>query len=99
MLMRTSMRARLDFPPHDHPMLPGKNAALNFVIDTLPRQLLKRAEPRHHGHDCFPSVALPPEHYSGSRLSRGRRSHFGLTLFPFVRGISWNGIFGKDMTN
>jgi hypothetical protein len=58
MLMRSSMRARLDFPPHDHSMLPRKNAALNFVIDTLPRQFLKRAEPKHHRHDV-PSVALP----------------------------------------
>src|SRR6516165_6675852 len=59
MLMRARMRARLDFPPHDHSMLAGKNAALDFVIDALPRQLLERAEPRHRGHDCFPSVALP----------------------------------------
>src|SRR5215470_16673704 len=38
MLMRTSLRARLDFPPHDHSLLARKNAALDFVVDTLPRQ-------------------------------------------------------------
>src|SRR5262249_44701467 len=57
MLMRTSVRARLDFPPHDHSVLARKNAALNFVIDTLPRQFLERAEPRHQRHDV-PSVAF-----------------------------------------
>jgi len=58
MPMRTGMRPRLDFPPHDHSMLARKNAALDFVSDTLPRQLLERAEPRHQRHDV-PSVALP----------------------------------------
>src|SRR5947209_4785567 len=56
MLMRTGMRARLDFPPHDHSMLPRKDATLNFISDTLPRQFRKRAEPGHHRHDV-PSVA------------------------------------------
>src|SRR5262245_34078681 len=53
MLMRRGMRARLDFPPHDHSMLPRKNAALDLVIDTLPRQCLERAKPRHQRHDVF----------------------------------------------
>jgi len=53
MLMRTGMRARLDFPPHDHSTLARENAALDFVVDTLPRQLLERAEPGHHGHNRF----------------------------------------------
>src|SRR5262245_37124072 len=59
MLMRAGMRARLDFPPHDHSMLSRKNAALNSVSDTLPRQFLKRAEPRHHGHDGFLPLCCP----------------------------------------
>jgi hypothetical protein len=58
MPMRTGMRPRLDFPPHDHSMLSRNNAALDFVIDALPRQFLERAEPRHQRHDV-PSVALP----------------------------------------
>src|SRR5262244_2483560 len=58
MSMRTSVRARLDFPPHDHSMLARKNAALDFVIDTLPRQFLQRAEPKHQRHEVS-SVALP----------------------------------------
>jgi hypothetical protein len=58
MLMRTRMRARLDFPPHDHSMFPRKNASLDFVVDTLPWQFLKRAEPEHQRHDVS-SVALP----------------------------------------
>src|SRR5262245_1760254 len=71
MPMRTGVRARLDFPPHDHSMLPRKNASLNFVGDALPRQFLKRAEPRHHGHDGFLSVALPPIVDRRSRLAVG----------------------------
>src|SRR5215471_5158739 len=58
-LMRAGMRARLDFPPHDHSMLARKNAALDFVIDTLPRQLLERAEPRHRGHDRVLPLRCP----------------------------------------
>ena len=36
-----------------------KNAALDFVIDTLPRQLLERAEPRHRGHDRVLALRCP----------------------------------------
>src|SRR5262249_48096274 len=58
-LMRAGMRARLDFPPHDHSMLARKNAALDLVIDTLPRQLLERAEPRPRGPDRVLPLRCP----------------------------------------
>jgi hypothetical protein len=45
----------LDSLPHDHCLLSRKDAALNFIVDALPRQFRKRAEARHHGHG-FTSV-------------------------------------------
>src|SRR5262249_15881161 len=50
MPVRTGVRARLDFPPHDHSMLSRNDAALDFIGDALPRQFRKRAEPGHHRH-------------------------------------------------
>jgi hypothetical protein len=44
MLMSSRMGAGFRFPPRDHPLLAGEDAALDFVGNTLPRQLRKRAE-------------------------------------------------------
>src|SRR5262249_21248411 len=54
MLMCGSMCARLELPPHDHAMLPSKDAALDLVIDTLPRQSVERAKAGHYRHDFPP---------------------------------------------
>ena len=39
--MSSGMRAGFHFPPHNHSLLPGKDAAINLVGDTLPRQFHK----------------------------------------------------------
>src|SRR5215831_14493071 len=48
----------LDVAGNNGNIAPDHRTPLVFVIDTLPRQLLKRAEPRHQRHDVR-SVALP----------------------------------------
>jgi hypothetical protein len=59
MFMRRGMCASLDFPPHDHSLLPSNNAPLYFVGHTLPGQSFKFAEAGYYRHYILRFVSVP----------------------------------------
>jgi hypothetical protein len=49
-LMRCRRGTGFQFPPHNHSVLSGKHASLNFIVDTFPRQFRDRTEARYNSH-------------------------------------------------